>query len=115
MIRLVLALLLLLALTPSEKVYAQQPSHPAGARVAPHPRHRSAAAKHQFEVATGHPHGWKGHVVDHRIPLACGGADAPANMQWQTVAAGKAKDKWERKGCIHLPVRPVTGTSAMGH
>jgi hypothetical protein len=20
-------------------------------------------------------------------------------MQWQSVAAGKAKDKWERKGC----------------
>jgi hypothetical protein len=31
--------------------------------------------------------------------LACGGADAPVNMQWQSVAEGKAKDKWERKGC----------------
>ena len=28
-------------------------------------------------------------------PLECGGADAPSNMQWQTVAAGKAKDKTE--------------------
>ena len=61
--------------------------------------HRSAAAKDQFELMTGHPHGWPGHVVDHIIPLACGGADAPSNMQWQTVAEGKAKDKWERKGC----------------
>lgn len=26
----------------------------------------------------------------------CGGADAPGNMQWQTTAAGKAKDKTER-------------------
>ena len=34
--------------------------------------------------------------VDHVKALACGGADAPSNMQWQTVADGKAKDKWER-------------------
>jgi len=40
-----------------------------------------------------------GYVIDHKIALACGGADAPDNMQWQTVAAGKAKDKVERKGC----------------
>lgn len=40
-----------------------------------------------------------GYVVDHIIPLACGGEDKPSNMQWQTVAEGKAKDKWERKGC----------------
>ncbi|MCX7105232.1 MAG: hypothetical protein NTU70_08145 [Methylococcales bacterium] len=31
--------------------------------------------------------------------MACGGADAPSNIQWQSVAEGKAKDKWERKGC----------------
>ena len=40
-----------------------------------------------------------GYVVDHVKPLACGGADAASNMQWQTVAEGKAKDKWERVGC----------------
>lgn len=40
-----------------------------------------------------------GYVVDHVVPLACGGADASSNMQWQTKAAGKAKDKWERRGC----------------
>jgi len=48
---------------------------------------------------TGYPHGRPGYVVDHIIPLACGGADAPTNMQWQTVAAGKMKDRSERKGC----------------
>ena len=48
---------------------------------------------------TGHPHGWPGHVVDHMVPLACGGADSPGNMQWQTVGEAKAKDKVERKGC----------------
>ena len=40
-----------------------------------------------------------GYIKDHINPLACGGADAPYNMQWQSVADGKAKDKWERKGC----------------
>ena len=40
-----------------------------------------------------------GYVIDHIVPLACGGADVPSNMQWQTVAAAKAKDKVERSGC----------------
>lgn len=64
-----------------------------------HGRPRSLEAKHEFWAMTGHPHGWPGHVVDHVIPIACGGADAPSNMQWQTVAEGKAKDKWERRSC----------------
>lgn len=62
-------------------------------------RKRSASAKRAFEQQSGHPGGWRGHVVDHIVPLACGGADAPSNMQWQTIAEGKAKDKVERKGC----------------
>jgi hypothetical protein len=36
---------------------------------------------------TGYPHGRPGYVVDHVIPLKRGGADAPWNMQWQTIAA----------------------------
>jgi hypothetical protein len=44
---------------------------------------------------TGHPHGRPGYVVDHIIPLKRGGADAPWNMQWQTIAEGKAKDATE--------------------
>jgi hypothetical protein len=69
------------------------------------PRHshgrikRSAEAKREFMRQTGYPHGRKGYVVDHIKPLACGGADDPSNMQWQTKAEAKAKDKWERKGC----------------
>src|SRR4051812_33191896 len=39
--------------------------------------------------------GW---VIDHVKPLACGGADDPSNMQWQTAEEGKAKDRWELKG-----------------
>jgi hypothetical protein len=33
------------------------------------------------------------------VPLACGGPDDPANLQWQTIAEAKAKDKVERKDC----------------
>jgi hypothetical protein len=60
---------------------------------------RSAEAKRQFMHTSGYPHGRPGYVVDHIYPLACGGADAPSNMQWQTTADAKAKDKVERHGC----------------
>lgn len=40
-----------------------------------------------------------GYVIDHIKPLSCRGRDSVRNMQWQTVAEGKAKDRWERKGC----------------
>lgn len=40
-----------------------------------------------------------GHVVDHIIPLCGGGADAVANMQWQTAAAAKVKDRDEARQC----------------
>jgi hypothetical protein len=60
---------------------------------------RSAAAKDQFMRETGYPHGRKGYVVDHVKPLACGGADATSNMQWQTKEEAKVKDKTERIGC----------------
>jgi hypothetical protein len=60
---------------------------------------RSEAAKHAFMVQTGYAHGRPGYVVDHIRPLACGGLDAPSNMQWQTVAEALAKDKTERVGC----------------
>ena len=35
------------------------------------------------------------YAVDHIVPLALGGADTPANMQWQTIQATKEKDRWE--------------------
>ena len=35
-----------------------------------------------------------GYRKDHVVPLACGGPDAVSNLQWQTVAAAKAKDRW---------------------
>ena len=73
----------------------------ANARIA-----RSYAAKVAFVKTnacplTGlHKLPCKNYVIDHITPLACGGADSPSNMQWQRLAESKAKDKWERKGCI---------------
>jgi hypothetical protein len=49
-----------------------------------------------------------GYVVDHVIALDCGGADNyKTNMAYQTIAAGKAKDKIERRGvnCKHRQMR----------
>lgn len=36
-----------------------------------------------------------GYVIDHIKALKRGGADRPENMQWQSVTAAKAKDRWE--------------------
>jgi hypothetical protein len=66
-----------------------------------HAPKRSAAQRAAFVSthpcpANGHRTGaCPGWVVDHVIALACGGADAPSNMQWQTVAEAKAKDRVE--------------------
>jgi hypothetical protein len=66
---------------------------------------RNSSAKAEFKrlhpcPATGARSGpCGGYVIDHVIPLAYGGPDAPSNMQWQTIAEGKAKDRWELKGC----------------
>ena len=50
--------------------------------------------------ATGKSRGaCPGWIIDHKTALACGGADTPVNMQWQTVTEARAKDKWERHGC----------------
>lgn len=38
-----------------------------------------------------------GYIVDHVQALECGGPDEASNMQWQTTADAKAKDKFERQ------------------
>lgn len=40
-----------------------------------------------------------GYVVDHIVPLACCGRDELDNLQYQTKADAKAKDKVERQMC----------------
>jgi len=53
---------------------------------------RSASAKREFQLmhpcpANGRTKGaCTGYTKDHVVPLACGGPDAPSNMQWQTRA-----------------------------
>jgi len=75
----------------------------AGAFAAP--AHRSSAQRAEFQrlnpcPATGKARGaCPGYVVDHVRPLCAGGADHPANMQWQTVEAAKAKDRDEVRQC----------------
>lgn len=56
---------------------------------------RSKTRRDAFMRATGYPKGRPGWVVDHVLPLACGMADIPAAMAWQTVEEAKAKDRWE--------------------
>lgn len=66
---------------------------------------RSETAKNDFKAAHPCPANGRrsgscpGYVIDHIIPLACGGLDSPVNMQWQTITAGKEKDSWERDNC----------------
>jgi len=72
----------------------------AGERI---PRSAKARAVFMYDhpcPSTGLQYGpCPGWMLDHIKPLACGGADAPENMQWQTIGDAIAKDKWERKGC----------------
>ena len=62
---------------------------------------RSAKAKDSFKrshpcPSTGKSYGaCPGYVIDHVQALKRGGADTPSNMQWQTKAAAKAKDRIE--------------------
>ncbi len=62
---------------------------------------RSGKAKTAFMrrhpcPATGRSKGpCPGYVIDHIVPLKRGGADAPENMQWQTKAQAKVKDRTE--------------------
>ncbi len=61
---------------------------------------RSQTAKNDFKATHPCPSTHKsgacpGYVIDHIMALKRGGADDPSNMQWQTIAAAKAKDRWE--------------------
>lgn len=79
--RLILAIALVIAATTAEARDPQQV--------------RAFRHEHPCPVTgktTGACPGW---VVDHIIPLSVYGADRPDNMQWQTVAAAKVKDRLE--------------------
>ena len=78
---------------------------------------RSAAEVRAFKreqpcPATGDTRGkCPGWIVDHIVPLCAGGADDPSNMQWQTVADAKAKDKQEWALCRHLRKQGIDNPS----
>jgi hypothetical protein len=67
--------------------------------------HRSRAVAREFQrehpcPSTGLTSGaCPGYWKDHIVPLACGGPDTIANMQWQTIPDARGKDKWERSPC----------------
>jgi hypothetical protein len=95
---LLLALLLALPLALPLCAQAKQP--------------RSAAVKAEFQrlnpcPSTGERRGaCPGWTKDHVIALACAKTpeerkllDVSQNLQWQTTAEARAKDKWERKEC----------------
>lgn len=65
--------------------------------------HRDPTAVREFRhihpcPSTGRTTGpCPGYVVDHRVALCVGGADAPFNMRWQSFNQSILKDKWECK------------------
>lgn len=60
---------------------------------------RSRAVVQAFKRQTGYTKGRKGYVVDHVKPLCAGGLDVLSNLQWQTKAEAKIKDRVERTQC----------------
>jgi hypothetical protein len=74
---------------------------------------RSAPAVREFKRRTGYPQGRPGYEVDHILPLACGGADRPENMQWLTAAEHRAKTRRDRAGCIREQARKKPGAPDM--
>src|SRR5216684_5777122 len=51
-----------------------------------------------------------GYVKDHIVPLACGGADKVANLQWQTTEQARAKDRVELSCQARSPQEQRVGT-----
>lgn len=66
---------------------------------------RSTKAKRDFQRGQPCPSTWRsagpcpGYQIDHTVPLACGGPDTPANMQWLSLEAKRQKDRVERRNC----------------
>ena len=60
---------------------------------------RSAAARQAFERQTGYANGRPGYLVEHIVPLSCGGTDTPGNMQWLTLAEARRKNKLDSARC----------------
>lgn len=73
---------------------------------------RSERAKDEFKKRTGFPQGRPGFVIDHIVPLACGGADDPSNMLWQSIESSREKDRWELRCELWNPALRPHATTA---
>ena len=87
--------------TINAKKKKESPSASAGAAL---PRgvswaQRSIAARQAFERQTGYSNGRPGYIVEHIVPLSCGGTDTAGNMEWLTLADARRKNQSERVRC----------------
>ena|SRR5258708_25177979 len=90
------AAFLLCPVTADARAEAPGVQRNAQGKIARSPHARTEFKKDNPCPLTGRTHGaCPGYVIDHVKPLKRGGADRPSNMQWQTKAAAKEKDKWE--------------------
>lgn len=72
-------------------------------------KQRTAFKRASHCPATGKPSGpCPGFVVDHIRPLCAGGLDHPSNMQWQTTADAKTKDRLEAQECRNIRAGKVS-------
>ena len=94
------ALAVMLMGCASPPMVTDPPARDANGRI-----HRSRAAIAAFKAghlcpSTGRTYGaCPGFTIDHIRALACGGADTPENMQYQTTEDAKVKDRWELDAC----------------
>lgn len=58
---------------------------------------RSSTVLREFGLLYPKPQDGRAWYRDHVIPLACGGCDSVANLQWLPEAQWREKSKWERK------------------
>lgn len=92
------AMLLAIALAASFPVSAQEDPRFCGApeRNEDGTIKRSSTVLREFERLHPKPQDGRRWYRDHVIPLACGGCDSVANLQWLHEQAWRDKSKWER-------------------
>jgi 5-methylcytosine-specific restriction endonuclease McrA len=87
--------------TRSDKAFGVTTAHKASPQPSYYksglPKHRSEEAKKQFLRQHGLKRVPSGMEVDHRVPLAAGGADKPSNMQLIPKSTHAAKTAAEAK------------------
>ena len=82
--------------SPHRSNYAVGVPRDAHGRIARDPRARNEFKRTHPCPSTGKSSGsCPGYVIDHLHPLKRGGADTPANMQWQTEGTARLKDRTE--------------------